>query len=352
MHLVKFPLQEKTESLRRQAHDKHISRLHNDHRVHFADSNHRYKIAAVPDDPDIDRQWAWHTIEAFKAWNTTTGSPEIVIGIVDTGADLTHPDLQPKLVPGYDFVKHNDVPQDKNGHGTHVSGTAGADTNNDIGGAGMCPQCSIMPVRVLDKSGQGSLFNVAKGVVWAADHGAQVINLSLGGPGTRGLHDALQYAWNKGAFLACAAGNEDTNKTDLAYPGAYSKCFSVASTTESDHRSGYSNFGKWVSVAAPGSSIFSDWLNNGYSTISGTSMATPHVAGLAGLLASQALNNTQIRDRICNTADRIGDTGRYWKCGRINADKAVNDTTSSAHPQKRKHRPSKPARSRGKNRIT
>ncbi|MDB4895623.1 MAG: peptidase and in kexin sedolisin, partial [Firmicutes bacterium] len=142
----------------------------------------------------------------------------------------------------------------------------------------------------------------------------------------------VDYAWNKGVFLACAAGNDGTSSTANAYPGAYTNCFAVASTNSSDAKSSFSNYGTWVEAAAPGEGIYSTWMNSGYNTISGTSMATPHVAGLAGLLASQGLTNAQIRDRICSTADHISGTGSNWTCGRINAYAAVNNTTPPPPP--------------------
>jgi subtilisin family serine protease len=169
---------------------------------------------------------------------------------------------------------------------------------------------------------------VANGITYAADNGAKVINLSLGGGGSSTLQSAVDYAWNKGSFLACAAGNENTSGTAYAYPGAYDNCFAVASTTLSDTRSSFSNYGTWVEAAAPGSSIYSTWINSGYDTIDGTSMATPHVAGLAGLLASQGLTNAQIRQRICDSSDKIDGTGTTWTCGRINAARAVRNETT------------------------
>jgi subtilisin family serine protease len=124
--------------------------------------------------------------------------------------------------------------------------------------------------------------------------------------------------------MACAAGNDNTSNQANAYPGAYANCFAVAATTSTDARASYSNYGTWVEVAAPGSSIYSTWLNSGYNTISGTSMATPHVAGLAGLLSGQGLTNSQIKSRICSTSDAISGTGSFWTCGRINAFRAVS----------------------------
>jgi hypothetical protein len=289
--------------------------------VAAVEPNYLYRTMDTPNDPDTGRQWAWGAIGAFTAWDVTRGSPDVVIAVVDTGIQRSHPDLDAKIVPGYDFVDSDSAPDDGNGHGTHVAGTAAAETNNATLGAGLCPACRLMPLRALGNGGSGSLADVARAISYAADNGARVINLSLGGPGSATLQRAVEYAWSKGTFLACAAGNSNTSRP--SYPAGYDSCFAVASTTSSDARSSFSNFGSWVEAAAPGSAIYSTWLNGRSSTLSGTSMATPHVAGLAGLLASQGLTNAQIRDRLCSTADRISGTGTAWTCGRINADRAV-----------------------------
>jgi thermitase len=292
--------------------------------VEFVEPNYIYTVTYTPNDPGLSNQYAWNTIKAYAAWDATQGSSSTVIAIIDTGIQRSHPDLDTKIVAGYDFVQSDTAPDDGQGHGTHVAGTAAAKTNNRTGVAGTCPNCKLMPVRVLDNNGGGTLVNIAKGINYAADHGAHVINLSLiSGTFSTTLQNAVDYAWNKGVFLACAAGNSNTNNPASAYPAAYPNCFAVASTTSSDVRSSFSNYGSWVDVAAPGSSIYSTVINSRYTTASGTSMATPHVAGLAGLLAAQGLTNTQIRQRICDTADKISGTGTAWRCGRINADRAV-----------------------------
>jgi subtilisin family serine protease len=289
-----------------------------------------YTATFTPNDPGLSQQWAWNTIQAFGAWDTTQGSTGTAVAIVDTGIQRDHPDLSAKILPGQDFVDGDTAPDDGHGHGTHVAGTVAAETNNATGGAGLCPDCRLLPVRVLNNSGSGTLVNVANGITWAADNGAKVINLSLGGGGSSTLENAVNYAWNKGVFLACAAGNSNTSTP--SYPAGYANCFAVASTTSTDARSSFSNYGGWVEVAAPGSSIYSTWIGSGYNTISGTSMATPHVAGLAGLLASQGLTNAQIWQRICDSADRIAGTGTSWSCGRINADRAVKGVVEPPAP--------------------
>ena len=326
---VEFPQLRKA---RGAAVEKLINALKSQAQVEFVEPNYVYTTELAPNDPGTAQQYAWNTIDANEAWDVHSGNSSTVIAIVDTGIQRNHPDLDAKIVSGYDFVSNDNAADDGNGHGTHVAGTAAAETGNSTGGAGTCPDCKLMPVRVLDNNGSGSLANVANGIRWAADNGAKVINLSLGGPGSSTVQSAVDYAWSKGVFLACAAGNSNTSSTSSAYPAAYANCFAVASTTNTDARSSFSNYGGWVEVAAPGSNIYSTWINSGYNTISGTSMATPHVAGLAGLLASSGLSNAQIRSRICSTSDAIAGTGTQWSCGRINAYRAVSSGTPAPTP--------------------
>jgi thermitase len=327
--LLEFPALKGSVSAK--AVEQVLNSLKQNPNVLFVEPNLIVKADFVPNDPGYSQQWGWDVIDAPEAWDTTQGSSSTVIAIVDTGVQRNHPDLDAKIVAGYDFVDNDAAPDDGNGHGTHVAGTTAAETHNATGGAGLCPNCSIMPVRVLDNSGSGTLQAVADGIIWAADNGAKVINMSLGAAsGAATLQSAVDYAWGKGVFLACAAGNDGSSSPN--YPAYYSNCFAVASTTSSDTRSSFSNYGSWVEAAAPGSSIYSTWTGSSYNTISGTSMATPHVAGLAGLLASQGLTNAQIRDRIMATADPISGTGTYWTAGRINAKNAVNGQTPPPPP--------------------
>ena len=214
-----------------------LNRLKRNPNVEFVDPNYIFTISYVPNEPALSsNQYAWNTIQAYSAWDTTHGAAGTVIAIVDTGIQRSHPDLDGKIVAGYDYVQGDAAPDDGNGHGTHVAGSAAAETNNNTGGAGTCPNCKLMPVRVLDDNGSGTLDNVAKGITYAANNGAKVINLSLGGPGSSTLQSAVDNASNKGAFLACAAGNSNTSSTSSAYPAAYSNCFAVASTDSADAR--------------------------------------------------------------------------------------------------------------------
>ncbi|WP_370589259.1 S8 family peptidase [Thermoactinomyces sp. CICC 10521] len=292
--------------------------------VQYAEPNYYFHAEWTPNDTYFSsQQWGPQKIQAPQAWDVTRGSSSVKIAIVDTGVQYDHPDLSGKVIKGYDFVNNDSDPYDQNGHGTHCAGIAAAVTNNSRGIAGIAPNVSILAVRVLDANGSGTLANVANGIQYAADQGAKVISLSLGGSaGTSTLQNAVNYAWSKGAVVVAAAGNESTSAP--SYPAYYSNAIAVASTDSSDRLSYFSNYGSWVDVAAPGSSIFSTYLGSTYQTLSGTSMATPHVAGLAGLLASQGRSNSQIRAAIENTADRISGTGTYFTYGRINAYKAVN----------------------------
>lgn len=292
--------------------------------IEYAEPNYRFRaLEVIPNDPYFHSyQYGPQLIQAPAAWEVTTSTPDIRIAVVDTGVQLTHPDLSGKLVSGYDFVSNDSIPDDPNGHGTHAAGIAAAATNNGRGIAGIAPNASILPVRVLDQAGNGSLDQVARGIIYAADQGVQVINLSLGAPyRAYTLQRAVEYAWNRGAVVVAAAGNDNSNT--LNYPAAYPHVIAVASVDANDRKSTFSNYGDWVDVAAPGSEILSTYPNNNYAYLSGTSMAAPHAAGLAALLASQGKSNEEIRNTILSRSDPIPGTGVYWVHGRINADKAV-----------------------------
>lgn len=289
--------------------------------------------AWVPNDVHYIKQaGAWQQIHAPEGWNVARGSTSTVIAIVDTGVHLAHPDLRTKIVGGYDFVDNDTQAADGHGHGTHVAGLAAAQSNNTTGVAGTCPNCKIMPIRVLDNFGFGDLAAVAQGLVWAVDHGARVINMSLTGTEeTPVLNDALEYAWSRGALPVCAAGNQNSNNPRV-YPAAHPRCLAVAATNMDDERANYSNYGPWVALAAPGDGIYSTFMRNDgsggfvstYEYDTGTSMSAPLVAGAAGILVERGLTNEQLRQRLCTTADKIAQTGAYWQCGRLNLYRALN----------------------------
>jgi len=291
--------------------------------VEFAEPNYLVQAFYTPNDPFFaSYQYGLQRIQAPSAWDVQQGKETVKIAIVDTGVQLDHPDLRTKLVPGYNFVENNAYPYDRNGHGTHVAGIAAAATNNGAGIAGVAPRVMIMPVKVLDDSGSGEMLQVARGITYAANQGAKVINLSLGSPySTSTLQSAVQYAWERGAVIVAAAGNDGTSTPN--YPADYPNVIAVASTNERDGKSGFANFGRWVEVAAPGEEILSTYTGGYYAYLSGTSMAAPHVAGVAALMASQGRPNVHIRLGILSTADPIAGTGTYWQYGRVNAARAV-----------------------------
>ncbi|MGI9666200.1 MAG: S8 family serine peptidase [Acidimicrobiia bacterium] len=270
-----------------------------------------------PNDPLASDQYAIEQHGMVAAWDRSTGEG-VVIAVVDTGIDLNHPEFAGRLVAGYDFVDNDDIPDDLNGHGTHVSGSAAAIGNNNVGVVGMAPEAKIMPIKVLGEDGSGSTEDVAAGIVWAAENGADVINLSLGGSSdllgrifavNGPTNDAIEEATKKGAVVVAAAGNDDTYLT--AY-NPDTPVLVVNATNELGEWARFSNFGDPRAVAAAGARIVSTaptypttiWPEGteGYGEISGTSMASPHVAGIAALLVSTTNTPKDIREIITETA--------------------------------------------------
>lgn len=291
--------------------------------VQYAEPRTLYHATWTPNDPLYSSdQYGPQKMQAPAAWDVTKGSSSVIAAVIDTGVQTDHPDLTGKTVGGYDFVDNDNNAYDEQGHGTHVAGTIAATTNNGIGVAGVAPEVKVMPVRVLDRNGSGTNDWVANGITYAADNGAKVINMSLGGPsGSQALQDAVNYAWNKGVVVIAAAGNSNTSSP--SYPAYYPNCIAVAATDSNDARASFSNYGNWVDVAAPGVAIMSTTLGGGYAKYSGTSMASPHAAGVAALVASQGKTHTEVRSILENTADKIAGTGNYWTHGRLNANRAV-----------------------------
>jgi len=304
-----------------------------DPEVLWAQPNYLRRVARSVNDPLSTFQYAIGKTNAVGAWDITTGSAEVVIAIVDTGISLGHPEFAGRLVPGYDFANDDPDPSDDNGHGTHVSGIAAAAGDNGEGIAGMCWQCSIMPVKVFGRNGSGTDVEVAEGIRFAVDNGARIINLSLGG--TRPsplLQEAVRYALENNALVVAAAGNEYDEGNPIAYPAAYDEVLAVAATDENDQRASFSNVHPYVDIAAPGWNIASTWADVAYPQVPylvlpGTSMSSPYVAGLAGLLLSlnPGLDANALRNAITASADDIGEPGVDWQfgAGRINAQRAV-----------------------------
>lgn len=308
-------------------------------------------VAIASDDAFFPEQWALEVIGAETAWSQGTGSG-MVIAIVDTGVDLNHPDLAGKLVSGASFVGGS--AQDNNGHGTHLAGVAAAGTGNGEGIAGVAPDARIMPVKVLNERGIGNESDVAAGIEYAVDNGADVINLSLGEQ-TSGqaalLTNALQYAWDRGVIPVIAAGNSAGNSRFTDEPVVV-----VTATTSSDSKASYATgvSGAQWGMAAPGgdgnpnsssdqaacdtsTAIVSTYIDDSYACLVGTSMAVPHVAGAAAVLRGMGLTPQQTVDQLLATADDLGPAGRdsLFGAGRLNLARAVQagvPTTTTEAP--------------------
>jgi len=273
-----------------------------------------------PDDTDWPQQDGLRVAGFPKAWDVTQGSNKVVVAVIDTGVDANHPDLRGGLVPGWDFIGNDADPSDDHGHGTAVAGVLAARSNNHAGGAGICWRCLVMPIKALDAKGSGDDTLIAAGIVWAADHGARVINLSLGGPGSSvELANALAYASAKGVVVVAAAGNAGT--TTQFFPAADPHAIGVAATTVADGRYSWSNFGSWVRLAAPGCNI-APTLGGGYGTFCGTSSATPVVAGLVALelSAQPAATPREAEDALVRAAVPLPAFVQY---GRIDAGRTL-----------------------------
>jgi thermitase len=299
--------------------------------VIFAEPDYVAKADGSPDDPSLANQWGLTKVQAPAAWEITQGSPEVKIAILDTGIELNHPDLAGKIVASKNFTSSNTA-DDVYGHGTHVAGIAAAATNNEVGVAGLGYNSTIMNVKVLGDDGYGSYSWIAQGIIWAADNGAQVINMSLGSTSASStLESAVNYAWSKGVVVVASAGN--SGSSTRTYPASYTNVIAVAATDLLDRLPNWSNFGDWVDVAAPGNSIYSTLMNNSYGYRTGTSMASPFVAGLAALVFTHVTDtngnkmlNDEVRTQIEKTCDDIGVAG--IGSGRINAYKAVQNGTT------------------------
>ncbi|AIQ31732.1 serine protease [Paenibacillus sp. FSL P4-0081] len=271
-------------------------------------------------------QWNLPAIETELGWNLSKGSKEVVVAVVDTGVQADHPDLQGQLLAGYNAITNGGAPDDDVGHGTHVSGIIGALTNNEEGVAGISWYNKILPVKALDNSGAGTTYSVAEGIIWAADHGAKVINLSLGNyADSQFLHDAIKYAYDRDVVIVSASGNDNTERP--GYPAAYEEVIAVAATNSTGERASFSNYGDYIDVAAPGESIASTYPDNQYAALSGTSMASPHVAALAGLVRSlnPELTNKEVTELLTSNAVDLGDAGhdKYYGWGQVDIYKTL-----------------------------
>lgn len=315
----------------------------------------------TPDDPYVGVQWALGSIDAFQAWDITRGSHNVIVGELDTGVDWNHPDLAANIwndtqgYHGYNFISNNPIPMDDNinsfdnnglwqpntyiYHGTHVAGVLGAVMNNGRGVAGMA-QVRIMAVKVMNDSGEGTDTTVAAGLRWAVDHGANIVTMSLGVDGMSTiLQTAVNYASGKGVVMVAASGN--SGSSFVSYPAAYPPVIAVGALDTSVRRASFSNYGPGIDLMAPGVQIYSTQGSDSYQYLSGTSTATPYVAGVVGLMltVNPALTPTEVGDVLNHTATDVSmtgyDTSTGW--GNVNAFRAVEQisqptVTITSHP--------------------
>lgn len=334
--------------------------------VEYAEPVLLREASIIPNDPLYPQQWGLAKIRCPEAWDRTTGDPGVIVAVVDTGVDLDHPELSGLLLPGYDMVDYgpnpgppmpgwvwegdfngrDNIPQDEVGHGTHVAGTIACRSNDGIGVAGVTWNTRILPVKVLNRarrlsdnriSGFGSSVDIAAGIRWAADHGARIINLSLGGPGNDQVTaDAVAYAISRGCLVVAAMGN--TGNAVPQFPAALPGVLAVAAVDINDARASFSSMGSHVGISGPGVGILSTYWDNTRATLDGTSMASPHVAGVAALLLSckPSLTAAQVRQALISTArplkDSAGDpvpNDRYG-AGLVDAKKALDSVCSQS----------------------
>ena len=277
----------------------------------------------TPNDPWLSTQWHLPKISALSAWTTTTGSGNVVIAIIDTGVESTHVDLSAKLISGWNIYNNNSDTRDVYGHGTLVPGAAAAITNNGLGVAGVCWRCMIMPVRVSDTTGYATFANLASGVVWAADHGAKVANVSYQVSASSTVTSAAQYfMMSKGGVVTSAAGNGGTFLTSS--PNA--SMLTIGGSDPNDARYSWSNFGNNLDLVAPGC-VFTTSVGSTFNSACGTSLSAPVVAGVAALMfsANPSLSASNAVSYLKQSADDLGASGwdSTFGWGRVNATRAV-----------------------------
>ncbi len=291
--------------------------------VRYAEFNYRVYAQLTPNDPLWLQQYGPQRVQAPAAWDVTVGTDGVVLAVVDSGIDPAHPEFAGRLLPGYDFVEDDPLPQDLCGHGTHVAGIAAATGNNAEGIAGIAWGVGILPIRVLDENCAGSAADVAEGIVAAVERGARVINLSLGTVvDVNVLRDATYYAYTHGVALFAAAGNTGDV---MVYPARYDWVLAVGATDDQDNRASFSAWGPELDLMAPGVDILSTMplgdniygKNPEYDRLSGTSMAAPHVAGAAALLASRPGFDSPdaLYQALLQTAQDLGAPGRDDETG-------------------------------------
>jgi subtilisin family serine protease len=307
-----------------------LAALRNDPSIEFAERDALAEAAFIPNDPYVLSGAEWHLakIQAPAAWDLSTGTPDVLVAVLDSGIDGGHPDLLQATVPGYDFVSNDSDTTDDFGHGTAVAGTIIAAGNNNLGVAGIAYGCKLLPVKVVNASGFAAYSTVAQGIRFAVEQGAKVINLSIAGDTpSSALQSAIDYAWSNNVVVVAAAGNSGNSLPQ--YPAACNHVLGVSATEPDDSLASFSSFGSSVSLSAPGDNIWTTQIAPAapYGSWRGTSFASPLVAGAAALLVSvnPSLSCTQVVGLLETTADDLGIAGydAAFGYGRLNVYRAV-----------------------------
>lgn len=303
----------------------------------FAEPNYLLLPNVKPNDTFYpEYQWNLPMIGMEQSWTISEGSSDVIVAVVDTGIDMNHPEFAGKLVKGYNVLDGSNKPQDDNGHGTHVSGVIAAKTNNADGIAGMSWNSKLMPIKAIGADGSGSAVDIAQGIYWATDNGAAVINLSVGNyTSSAALKEACRYAYSNNVVLVAASGNDASNQP--SYPAAYDEVLAVAAVDHRKERAEFSNFGKYVDVSAPGVDIPSTYIYSDYASLSGTSMACPHVAALASLVRSihPNMSSGDVMNIIRQSSTDLGATGhdQLYGYGLINVKQALSQAQPTQPPK-------------------
>ncbi len=331
--------------------EKILDKYNSSQKVEYAEANIIYSIVSykLPDQyEDVyemkNNQWGLERINSHYGWEKETGLEETVIAIIDSGIDYDHPDLAPNMwvdpeneSHGYDFVNEDYDPMDEHGHGTGVAGVAGAESSED-GIVGVCWKNSLMALKVLDDEGEGNSGDLSSAIIYAADKGAHVINISLGGDYSKTVENAVDYAYEKGVFLAAASGN--SGEDSVTYPAALDNILAVGASNRDDERADFSNYGESLDVVAPGVGILSTGLEKEHEELHGTSMAAPFVSGLAALIVSRYENlglewsPQELKEIINSNARSLGDQGWDEETGYgiVDAGETLSFTTERDRP--------------------